>query len=340
MSLWGAQSGEGLLGDRFRIIEEIGSGSYGKVFKAFDIQNRKIVAIKTFRSFDQKIGVPIAIFREKKALSLFHHQNIVNFEGMFLDKKTRKLFYVMEYCDTDLGKQLELSKFLTTSQIKSLMFQLLSGLQEIHSHGYAHRDIKPANLLLKDGLILKISDFGLSRELNSNKLTSCVVSRAYRAPELIFGSTSYSTSIDIWSAGVIFYELVTGEKFPAGQTDLAQLNNIFKLCGSPNEEKSTLKDSPYWRKALLLMLHERTLEDVLKSKIPSYLYDVIPIISSMLSLEPDQRPTAKQLLEDPFFEVIGNPEPLLFPEISQESSTNISPIPLMISRPPPILLRV
>ena len=340
MSSWGARSGEGLLGDRFRIVEEIGSGAYGKVFKAYDLRDRQIVALKTFKSFDPKIGLPIAIFREKKALSIFHHKNIVNFGGMFLDKQTRQLFYVMECCDTDLGKQLEASSCLTTSQIKSLMYQLLCGLNEIHSHGYAHRDIKPANLLIKGGIILKISDFGLSRELNSNKLTSCVVSRAYRAPELIFGSTSYSTSIDIWSAGVIFYELVTGEKFPAGQTDIAQLDNIFKICGSPNEETSTLKELPHWRRALLLMLHERKLEDILESKVPSYLHDAIPIISSMLSLEPNQRPSAKQLLEDPFFENIGNPEPLLYPQLSEESSATTSPMSFMISRPPPILIKV
>ena len=308
----------------YELIEEVGSGVYGTVYKAKSLETGEVVALKHVRCFYQEDGFPLSFYREVKYLKLFsNHQNIVKIKNIEKFNKN-DLYLVLEYCETDLKQQFLAQPKMSPSQVKSLIFQLLTGLDYLHSRNVAHRDIKPSNLLIKNGKLLKIADFGLARELTKNSEFTCKVSSiAYRAPELLLGSTDYSTKVDIWSAGIIFYELATGESFPSGGTELSQLDKIFRITGNPLFSES-LSQLPNWRLATMIHGYSQTLDQLLSEKLKGELIAAKPLIEGMLQVEPEKRLTAKEILQSAFFTKIGPIDQLKFPQIIRKDSNNES----------------
>jgi cyclin-dependent kinase 12/13 len=130
---------------------------------------------------------------------------------------------VFEYAEHDLQGILEKGIEFSKSQFKSILKQLLEGLAYLHDSGVMHRDIKGGNILLTKGGIVKLADFGLARSFNKEnaaKFTVMVVTRWYRAPELLLGNSQYSSLIDIWSVGCLIAEMILGRPLLAGRTDL------------------------------------------------------------------------------------------------------------------------
>merc|ERR1711936_551807 len=127
---------------------------------------------------------------------------------------------------------------LTPANIKSYVLQTLQGLQYLHMNWILHRDLKPNNLLVDSKGCLKLGDFGLAKYFGSpNRIyTHMVVTRWYRAPELLFGAKSYGVGVDVWAVGCILAELLLRVPFLAGETDLDQLGKIFLALGTPSEE--------------------------------------------------------------------------------------------------------
>ena len=135
--------------------------------------------------------------------------------------------------DTDLEVIIkDNSIVLTPANIKSYILQTLLGLEYLHSKWILHRDLKPNNLLMNSNGILKIADFGLAKFYGSpnRQYTHMVVTRWYRAPELLFGARNYGTGVDVWAVGCILAELLLRIPFVAGDTDLDQLGKIFQVC--------------------------------------------------------------------------------------------------------------
>lgn len=115
-------------------------------------------------------------------------------------------------------------------QIKCFMWQLLKGMEHCHSRGILHRDIKSSNILVNNEGVLKIADFGLANFFNTKNrqpLTNRVVTLWYRPPELLLGSTSYGTYVDMWSVGCVFAELYVGRPILKGRTEV---RTIAHLC--------------------------------------------------------------------------------------------------------------
>lgn len=287
--------------DTFEKLDKIGQGTYSSVYKARDLINKKVVALKRVR-FDIKDPESVKFMaREILILRRLEHPNIIKLEGLVTSRASCSLYLVFEYMEHDLTGLASLPgvKF-SEQQVKCYMQQLLSGLDHCHSRGVLHRDIKGSNLLIDNHGILKIADFGLASfydHCQSVPLTSRVVTLWYRPPELLLGETHYGVSVDLWSTGCILGELYSGKPILPGRTEIEQLHKIFKLCGSPSED--------YWRKSKLphstvfkpKQPHKRCLAETFRGFSPT----VVGLIEILLSVDPAQRGTAARALESKYF---------------------------------------
>ncbi|MBN3298020.1 cyclin-dependent kinase 6 [Amia ocellicauda] len=235
---------EGLI-QQYEPVAEIGEGAYGKVYKARDLKNGgRFVALKRVRVQTEEEGMPLSTIREVavlRQLESFEHPNVVRLFDVCTvsrtDRETR-LTLVFEHVDQDLTTYLEKipKPGVPAETIKDMMFQLLQGLDFLHSHRVVHRDLKPQNILVTSGGQIKLADFGLARIYSFQMaLTSVVVTLWYRAPEVLLQS-SYATPVDLWSVGCIFAEMFRRRPLFRGNSDVDQLGKIFDVTGVPSEE--------------------------------------------------------------------------------------------------------
>ncbi|KAF5324919.1 hypothetical protein D9611_004378 [Ephemerocybe angulata] len=222
----------------------IGNGSFGVVFQAKllgapkeleEIAIKKVLQDKRFKN------------RELQIMRLVSHPNVVDLKAFFYSNGEKKdevyLNLVLEYVPETVYRAsrhyAKLKQPMPMLQIKLYMYQLLRSLAYIHSVGICHRDIKPQNLLLNPATgVLKLCDFGSAKILVAGEPNvSYICSRYYRAPELIFGATNYTTNIDIWSTGCVMAELMLGQPLFPGESGIDQLVEIIKVLGTPSREQ-------------------------------------------------------------------------------------------------------
>lgn len=225
---------------RYEKIEFLGEGQFATVYKARDTETGEIVAVKKIKlgtRAEAKDGINRTALREIKLLQELAHPNIIGLYDVFGHRSNVSL--VFDYMLTDLEAIIkDTSIVLTAGHIKSYTLQTLQGLEYLHMNWILHRDLKPNNLLLDDRGILKLADFGLAKFFGSPTriYTHQVVTRWYRAPELLFGARIYGTGIDIWAVGCILAELLLRVPFLPGESDLDQLSRIFQTLGTPTDK--------------------------------------------------------------------------------------------------------
>eukprot|EP00744_Colponema_vietnamica_P003082 GILI01004766.1.p1 GENE.GILI01004766.1~~GILI01004766.1.p1 ORF type:complete len:314 (-),score=90.79 GILI01004766.1:85-975(-) len=293
--------------DRYQKLEKIGEGTYGVVYKAKDRTTGEIFALKKIRLEAEDEGIPSTAIREISLLKELQHINIVRLHDVVHTE--RKLTLVFEYLDQDLKKLLDVCEGgLDPQTTKSFLFQLLRGIAFCHQHRVLHRDLKPQNLLINREGMLKLADFGLARAFGIpvRSYTHEVVTLWYRAPDVLMGSRKYSTPVDIWSVGCIFAEMVNGRPLFPGTSEQDQLVKIFRILGTPLEEKwPAMVELPEYKKDF-----PRFEGQPLASVVPNLDPLGVDLLQSMLQFDPNQRITAKQALQHPYFsdlsEVIKN----------------------------------
>ncbi|KAJ7534172.1 hypothetical protein O6H91_13G082500 [Diphasiastrum complanatum] len=287
--------------DSFEKLEKIGQGTYSNVYKARDLDSGKIVALKKVR-FDNLEPESVRFMaREIQVLRRLDHPNVVKLEGLVTSRMSCSLYLVFEYMEHDLAGLAACPGItFTEAQVKCYLQQLLLGLDHCHSRGVLHRDIKGSNLLLDNGGILKIADFGLATMYHPEQkqaLTSRVVTLWYRPPELLLGATEYGVAVDLWSTGCILAELLAGKPITPGRTEVEQLHKIFKLCGSPSEE--------YWKRSKLphatIFKPQQPYKRCIADTFKSFPISSLALIETLLSIEPDERGTASAALMSDFF---------------------------------------
>ncbi|KAH9613679.1 hypothetical protein KSS87_002318 [Heliosperma pusillum] len=287
--------------DSFEKLDKIGQGTYSSVYRARDLDQRKIVALKKVR-FDNLDPESVRFMaREIHILRRLDHPNVIKLEGLVTSRMSCSLYLVFEYMEHDLaGLASHPALKFTESQVKCYMQQLLRGLYHCHSRGILHRDIKGSNLLIDNDGKLKIADFGLASVYDphgSQPLTSRVVTLWYRPPELLLGATNYGAAVDLWSTGCILAELYAGKPIMPGRTEVEQLHKIFKLCGSPSEE--------YWRKSKLphatVFKPKQPYARGVAETFKDFPAPALSLLEILLSVDPADRGTALSALNSEFF---------------------------------------
>ncbi|KAK6941501.1 Protein kinase domain, partial [Dillenia turbinata] len=420
--------------ERYEILHRIGSGAYSDVYKARRRSDGVIVALKEIHDYQ-------SAYREIEALrALQNSPNVVVLHEYFWrEDEDEDAVLVLEYLRSDLATVIKEAKRekergereMGIGEIKRWMVQILHGVDACHRNSIVHRDLKPSNLLISEGGLLKLADFGQARillgpgfdaidealhplqqnppdeeyryqppeddpqtdnsgqqgpsnqeqdimrqeeylkqldelknkdslseidkEFNLNdgdtsclatctnsdyeddflknsysydaeeggndgygQMTSCIGTRWYRAPELLYGSMVYGPEIDLWSLGCIFAELLTLEPLFPGTSDIDQLSKIFSILGNLNEENypgcSKLPD--YRTISFSKIENPVGLEAFLPNRSP----DEIILVKKLICYDPSSRATAMELLHDKYL----NEEPLPVPlsELRVPSSTS------------------
>lgn len=226
--------------DDYQKCEKLGEGTYGTVYRVVDKSTGVSYAMKSLKMERETDGVPSTAMREIALLKELDHPNIVKLHHVFV-KGYKKISLLFEYIDQDLKKLmdgLDKSVPIPEDDIKSIMYQLLISMAYCHSQAIIHRDLKPNNILITESGIAKVADFGLARgySLPFEHYTHEVVTLWYRAPEILLGDDGYFTAVDIWSIGIIMFELFQRKVYIAGESEISQIFDIFRLYGTPTEE--------------------------------------------------------------------------------------------------------
>ncbi|XP_044746604.1 cyclin-dependent kinase 20-like isoform X1 [Coccinella septempunctata] len=296
----------------FRPLGRAGEGAHGFVFKAMDKKTHRIVALKKI-CFNPNHPMPKNTMREICALRVLKAPNIV--ELYDIRGVESSVVLVMEYLPCSLSDVISyIENPINLSQIKTYMKMFLCGVNFMHRNHIMHRDLKPSNLLISHSGVLKIADFGLARIYKKTDLRTYshqVATRWYRAPELLYGSRTYTLKIDIWSVGCILGEMINKKPlFPIlsqGETDIEQLAIVLGTLGTPDEEIwPGVTSLPDYKKISFSRTTPKTWDTV----VPNADEHTLDLIASMLRYNEAERPEADEALNNDFFFVSPRPAPM------------------------------
>ncbi|KAL8191664.1 hypothetical protein R6Q57_028395 [Mikania cordata] len=294
-------------------IQPIGRGAYGIVCCAKNSDTKEDVAIKKIgNAFDNNIDAKRTL-REIKLLCHMDHENIVKIKDIIRPPNKTKfndVYIVYELLDTDLHQIIRSSQVLTDDHCQYFLYQLLRGLKYVHSANVLHRDLKPSNLLLNANCDLKICDFGLARTTSETDfMTEYVVTRWYRAPELLLNCSEYTAAIDIWSVGCILMEIALREPLFPGKDYVQQLVLITELLGSPDDTDLGFLRSDNARKYVKQL--PRVPTKSFQTKFPNVSPLVLDLAEKMLVFDPSKRISVEDALNHPFLQSLHeiNEEP-------------------------------
>lgn len=236
------------------------------------------------------------------------HDNVIGLLDAFTPDSSFRIFndiyFVTSLMQADLSQVLKTEK-LSEEHVKFLVYQILRGLKYIHSAGIIHRDLKPSNLAVNEQCELKIIDFGLARRIEP-EMSSYVITRWYRAPDIVLNWRHYDQAVDIWSVGCILAEMLTGKVLFPGKDTLDQVVKVLNVCGPPDDEFMSKITDPNVKEFLLSYKVNQTLniQDILKGASES----AIDMVEQMLKLDPICRPTAEFALTHPFVQEYADPD--------------------------------
>nr|CCC94729.1 putative cdc2-related kinase [Trypanosoma congolense IL3000] len=310
---------EEILREKYEMLEVLGEGTYGTVFRARSLVSGAEFAIKKLRNDKLKEGVPATTLREVTLLhEMSDNPNVVQLLDVVCSK--RRVYLVFELLNEDLRAFIRRhcpkppatvsGSVVPLDLVKNFTRQMLHALWRCHQNRIIHRDLKPANVLIgvrkpskgedKGSYILKLADFGLARtyELPLLTYTKEVMTLWYRAPEILLGERHYTPAADVWSLGCIVLEMIVGCPIFRGESNRDQLDKIFYTVGTPTEE--------VWKGVAQMPGYDKTFKIYkvapLHERLPTFDKEAIKFVSFLLEVNPKSRPTIPNILKHPFLQ--------------------------------------
>uniref|UniRef100_A0A1I7RIM0 Stress-activated protein kinase JNK n=1 Tax=Bursaphelenchus xylophilus TaxID=6326 RepID=A0A1I7RIM0_BURXY len=295
---------------RYGSVKVIGSGAQGLVLGAFDNVTATKVAIKKLTRPFSNVTHAKRAYREFALLNLVNHRNIIQLLNAYTPQHSLEtfcdLYLVMEYMDANLNQVIQME--LDHERMSYLLYQMLCGINHLHKAGIIHRDLKPSNIVVNLKCELKILDFGLARNTGDTAMmTPYVVTRYYRAPEVILG-IGYSANVDVWSIGCIFAELIRGRVLFPGTDHIDQWTKIVEVVGTPGQEftgrllntvRTYVENRPrYEARPWKVLFPDSSFPETVEPRLSAAC--ARELLSKMLVIDPNYRITIEQALQHPY----------------------------------------
>jgi mitogen-activated protein kinase 15 len=297
--------------EKYEIMQKLGRGAYGIVWKARNKKTNQMVALKKVYDAFQNSTDAQRTYREVMYLEhLNGHENIIQLLSLHRSYNNKDLYLVFDLMETDLHIVIR-AKILKPIHKQFIMYQLFKSLKYIHSADLIHRDLKPSNMLINSDCLMKLADFGLARSVAATEegppiVSDYIATRWYRAPEILLGSQSYSKAVDIWSAGCIMAELLLEQVLFSGKSSLNQMELIIELLGRPSETDI---------KSMKVSQNNNLLSTIRTGKTKSFTQifgqispEAVDLLRRLLVYNPEKRLSVKAVLEHPYFEQFHNEE--------------------------------
>lgn len=301
---------------RYSFLKVVGSGAYGVVISCHDSKTGKDVAIKKIPKAFDDLTDSKRILREMMLLRHLKHENTVRMLDIVRPFTTidtyQDVYMVMDLMETDLHRIIYSRQPLSDEHAQFFVFQILRALKYIHSAGVLHRDIKPSNLLINASCDLKICDFGLARGVNQEEvhLTEYVVTRWYRAPEIMLSCKTYTYGVDVWSTGCILGELLLRKPLFPGEDYIHQLQIINEYLGSPKEQDLHFVSSEKAKRFMRSLPNSPGVP--MKKLFPEASPLALDLLGKMIVFDPAKRISVDEALAHPYlanFNTADTPNP-------------------------------
>mmetsp|Transcript_20051 Transcript_20051/g.54648 ORF Transcript_20051/g.54648 Transcript_20051/m.54648 type:complete len:426 (-) Transcript_20051:99-1376(-) len=298
------------------VTQRLGSGAYGEVFLCSDQRDGQQVAVKWIRDFARDPMFGKRILREIRILAAVDHQNLVNLVDLLPvpSPDFDDVYIVMPSMHIDMHKAIYSKMKLSESHAQAFACQILRGLKYLHSAGIVHRDLKPSNILLNRDCTLRIADLGLARgrSAEEEELTDYVVTRWYRAPELMLCPTGYFEAVDLWSVGCIHAEILARKPLFPGENHLDMLRRIAASLGFNHErDLAWLPPTGAEREGVLRLVESLQLPEQpskpLEERVPGASEHCLDFLRRLLTYNPSQRISASGAIAHPYLAHLGDP---------------------------------
>jgi mitogen-activated protein kinase 1/3 len=303
-----------IIDKKYSVVKKLGQGAYGVVCSCKDNEKNILVAMKKIQNAFEDLIDAKRIVREIRLLHFLNHPSIIKLFDVEKPKDLANfndIYFATEYMDTDLHKVIYSKQPLSDSHYQYFIYQLIAGVNYLHSANVIHRDLKPQNILVNKDCQIKICDFGLGRGLpeegdgtddGSGNLTEYVTTRWYRAPEVILCPSQYSKAMDIWSIGCIFAELMARCPIFRGENYLDQIKKINEILGSPDENDMSYITDSNARKFITNLPKNKKIG--FNQIFPNGNPLAIDLLEKMLCFNPQKRINIEQCLNHPYFKDI------------------------------------